>query len=220
MTFGQRNPYFLEILANPRFKFSHPKHLMQPFIDRGEVGVSPLDVGLVGLGPFRLERYDRGSLRPRAAFRSLLGERRGRRLPYLDGIEYVIMTDPLAMDVAFRSGASTAVHAGRATISAWSASLPTREDLGDSVFYARTEGRNLRLAFDMMRPGPWQDVRVRRAISLWIDRGLPAIPLALGGFGWTSPDLGPPDPPSPVTSRAGRSSTCAPSPRSGSRRSR
>ena len=48
----------------------------------------------------------------------------------------------------------------------------------------------------MLKEGPWQDSLVRKAIALWIDKAA-AIPSALGGFGWTSPDLGPPDIPVP-----------------------
>jgi peptide/nickel transport system substrate-binding protein len=58
------------------------------------------------------------------------------------------------------------------------------------------EGGNFRLAFNVLRPGPWQDPMVRRAIALWIDKPA-AIPSALGGSGWTSPDLGPPNIPVP-----------------------
>ncbi|HLE81431.1 MAG TPA: ABC transporter substrate-binding protein, partial [Dehalococcoidia bacterium] len=66
-------------------------------------------------------------------------------------------------------------------------------DLGDKVFFAQIEGGNFRLAFNVLKPGPWQDPRVRRAIALWIDKP-PSIPAVLGGFGWTSPGLGPPNP--------------------------
>ena len=58
------------------------------------------------------------------------------------------------------------------------------------------EGINFRLAFNVLKAGPWQDPNVRRAIALWIDKQA-SIPLALGGFGWTSPDLGPPNIPIP-----------------------
>jgi ABC-type transport system substrate-binding protein len=105
ITFGQRNPYFLEILANPRFKIAHPRHLMQPRIDRGEVDVTPLDIGLVGVGPFVLERYEKGSLvRVRRFERYWERDAAGNSLPYLDRIDYVIMPDPFTMDVAFRTG--------------------------------------------------------------------------------------------------------------------
>ena len=52
---GGRNKFFLDVLANPRLKFAHPKHLMEPRLQAGDMSVSPLDIGLVGLGPFRFE---------------------------------------------------------------------------------------------------------------------------------------------------------------------
>ena len=105
ITFRHRNPHFLDVLANPRFKIAHPRHLMQPRIQRGEVGVSPVDVGLVGLGPFNLESHQRGSvIRVRRFSQYWEKAAEGDELPYLDGIDYVIMPDPFAMDVAFRSG--------------------------------------------------------------------------------------------------------------------
>ena len=55
------------------------------------------------------------------------------------------------------------------------------------------QGGLFRLAFNVLRPGPWQDQRVRTAISLWIDKGA-AIPSALGGFGYLSPILSPSNP--------------------------
>ena len=62
VTFGHRNPHFLEVLANPRFKIAHPRHLMQPQIEQGDMSVNPSDIDLVGLGPFTLDSYARGSV--------------------------------------------------------------------------------------------------------------------------------------------------------------
>jgi peptide/nickel transport system substrate-binding protein len=197
ITFGQRNEFFPEILANPRFKFAHPRHLMQPRIDRGEVSVSPLDVGLVGLGPFQLDRYEPGS---RVRVRRFEGywekDNAGRRLPYLAAIDFVVMTDPFAMDIAFRAGRLDGGARGQGHNLSAERKAGYDRDLGDTVFYARTEGGNFRLAFNLLRPGPWQDARVRRAMALWIDKPA-AIPAALGGSGWTSPNLGPADLPVP-----------------------
>ena len=197
ITFRHRNPHFLDVLANPRFKIAHPRHLMQPRIQRGEVGVSPVDVGLVGLGPFNLESHQRGSvIRVRRFSQYWEKAAEGDELPYLDGIDYVIMPDPFAMDVAFRSGRLDGGGRGQGHYLTAERKQGYVRDLGQNVFFAEMEGGNFRLAFNLHKEGPWQDPRVRRAMALWIDKRA-AIPSALGGFGYTSPDLVPPNIPIP-----------------------
>ena len=191
LTFKQRNQYFVEILANPRFKIAHPKHLMEPLIEEGNVSVSPLDIGLVGVGPFSLQKYQKGSLiRLKKNERYFEVDGQARHLPYLDGIDYVIMPDPFAMDVAFRTGRLDGGARGQGHYLSAERIEGYRNDLGDDVVFAEMDGGNFRLAFNMLKNGPWQDPRVRRAIALWIDKPA-AIPSALGGYGWTTPDLGP-----------------------------
>jgi len=196
ITFRRRNPYFLDILANPRFKIAHPRHLMQPRIEKGEVSISPLDVGLVGLGPFRLESYERGSVIRVRRFDRYWEKDGTTQLPYLDGIDYVIMPDPFAMDAAFRTGRLDGGARGQAHYLSAERIKGYVRDLGEEVFFAEIEGGNFRLAFNVLREGPWQDPMVRRAMALWIDKRA-AIPSALNGFGWTTPDLGPPNIPIP-----------------------
>ncbi len=197
ITFSQRNPHFLEILANPRFRIAHPKHLMQPEIEKGNIGVTPLDVGLVGVGPFELSDYRRGSI-IRVEKNGDYFERddKARQLPYLDGIDYVIMPDAFSMDIAFRTGRIDGGARGQGHYLSAERITGYTNDLGDDVYFAKMEGGNFRLAFNVLKSGPWQDPRVRRAIALWIDKRA-AIPSALGGFGWTTPQLGPPDIPVP-----------------------
>ena len=193
ITFEHRNAHFLQILANPRFKIAHPRHLMEPRIEAGDVNVSPLDVGLIGLGPFRLSRYRRGSLvRVERFDRYFERDTRGVRLPYLDGIDYVTMPDPFAMDAAFRSGRLDGTARGLSHFLSQERVAAYQRQLGDTVYFARADGGNFRLAFNVLREGPWQDLRVRRAIALWIDKPA-AIPAALGGYGWTTPSIGPGD---------------------------
>jgi len=192
ITFRERNPHLLEILANPRFTIAHPRHLMEPLIRAGDVSVTPLDVGLVGIGPFALDDYRRGSLIRVVRNENYFERVRGGTLPYLDGIDYVIMADPFAMDIAFRSGRLDGGARGQAHYLSLERRQVYDADLEDKVIFAEMEGGNFRLAFNMYKDGPWQDPRVRRAISLWIDRRA-AIPAALGGSGWTTPDLGPPN---------------------------
>ncbi len=197
ITFRQRNPHFLAVLADPRFKIAHPRHLMQRRIEQGEVSISPLDVGLVGLGPFKLERYERGSVvRVRRFGHYWEKAVDGDALPYMDGIDYVVMPDPFAMDVAFRTGRLDGGARGQEHYLTSERKAGYVRDLGEDVFFAEMDGGNFRLAFNVLKPGPWQDPRVRRAMSLWIDKQA-AIPSALGGFGYTSPDLVPPNIPIP-----------------------
>ncbi len=193
ITFIDRNPHFLEILANPRFKIAHPRHLMKPKLDSGDISVSPLDIGLVGLGPFVIDKYESNSLIS-VKRNDLYWEKskQGNQLPYLDGINYVITKDPFAMDIAFRSGRIDGGARGQSHYLSSNRKEKYVEDLPNEVFFAEIEGGNFRLAFNMMKEGPWQDPKVRRAISLWINRR-DAIPIVLNGFGWTSPDLGPPN---------------------------
>lgn len=195
--FKDRNPHFLDILANPRFKIAHPKHLMEPQIERGNVSVSPMEVGLIGVGPFKLGRYRPGSL-IRLIRNDSHWERDAERLPlpYLDGVDFVIMRDSYAMDIAFRSGRLDATARGQGHYLTTERLDAYRVDMGEEVQFARIEGGTFRLAFNVLRAGPWQDPDVRRAIALWIDKRS-AIPVALGGFGWTAPDLGPADIPVP-----------------------
>ena len=191
LTFKRRNPYFVEILANPRFKIAHPKHLMLPLIEDGNISVSPLDVGLVGIGPFALSRYRKGSLiRVVRNDRYFEVDGQARALPYLDGIDYVIMPDPFAMDIAFRTGRLDGGARGQGHYLSAERIEGYLRDLGDKVYFAETDGGNFRLAFNVLREGPWQDPRVRRAIALWIDKPA-AISSALGGYGWTTPEIGP-----------------------------
>ena len=192
ITFRHRNPYFLEVLSNPRFKIAHPRHLMERRIEQGEVSINPIDVGLVGLGPFRLEGYERGSVIRVRRFDQYWEKTPGGNLPYLDGIDYVIMPDPFAMDLAFRTGRLDGGARGQQHYLTSERKQGYVRDLGQDVFFAEMDGGNFRLAFNLLKPGPWQDPQVRRAMALWIDKRA-AIPSALGGFGWTSPDTGPPN---------------------------
>jgi peptide/nickel transport system substrate-binding protein len=170
---------------------------MQARIGAGEVSISPLDVGLVGLGPFELESYEPGSvLRLRRSAWYWEEATGGDTLPYLEAIHYVIMPDPFAMDVAFRTGRLDGGARGQGHYLTLERKEGYLRDLREKVYFAEMEGGNFRLAFNVLKPGPWQDSRVRRAMALWIDKRA-AIPLALGGLGWTSPDLGPANIPIP-----------------------
>ena len=190
VTLGQRSRLYPAVLTNPRLKIAHPRHLMEPRIRRGEVRVAPLDVGAVGTGPFKLVKYERGTRIQVRRFDGYWEKDAGaNRLPYLEGIDFIIMPDPSAMDAAFRVGRLDGGARGEGHYLSVERKLGYDRDLGDRVFYAEMRGGMMRLGFNVLRQGPWQDLRVRRAVSLWLDKEA-AIPSALGGFGY----MGPPGP--------------------------
>jgi peptide/nickel transport system substrate-binding protein len=187
VTLAQPTVRFPEMLLDPRMKIAHPAHLMAPRIAAGEVGVTPLDVGLVGLGPFRVVRHQPGTQVQVRRFEGYFErDARGGRLPYLDGIDFVITPDPVAMDLAIRTGRLDGGARGEGHYLSAERQEVYERAMGDEVTLAAIGGGTFRLAFNLLREGPWQDVRVRRAISLWLD-GEAAVVGALGGQGYTSP---------------------------------
>ena len=171
ITLPRPTPLYPESLSNPRYSFQHPKHLMQPRIAAGEVGVAPIDVGLVGHGPFTFLSYDKGiRIQVRRFADYWEQDDKGRELPFLDGIDFAIIKDTAAMDAAFRTrkvdGGS---HTGGGYLDRERRSLITKS-LGDDVWFAELYNNAGGFAFNILKEGPWQDVRVRQAMSLWIDR--------------------------------------------------
>ncbi len=188
------NRFFPDILADPRIKIDHPRHLMESRIKNGELDLSPLDVGLVGLGPFKFDSYEPGSIVRVRRFEGYFEkDSKSESLPYLDGIDYIVTEDALAMDLAFRTGRLDGTARGFGHYLTESRKQGYVKDLGDGVFFAQIEGGTFRLAFNVLKSGPWQDPRVRRAIALWIDKKA-SIPTVLDGFGWTSPEVSPNNP--------------------------
>jgi ABC-type transport system substrate-binding protein len=197
ITLGKRDPYYLEILAQPHYSIGHPRHLLQPRIEAGDVGVSPQDIGLVGTGPFKFLKYEKGT-RVQVRRSDIYFERdaQGRRMPYLDGIDFAITADPGAMDAAFRVGRLDGGSRGTAHNLTKERVVGYERDLGDKVWFLRVGYYLSQVGFNVLKPGPWQDVRVRRAMQLWIDKEA-AIPATLGGYGDVFTLL---DPTSPYTS--------------------
>jgi peptide/nickel transport system substrate-binding protein len=118
---------------------------------------------LIGCGPFVLERYEPGL---KAIFaRNPTYYRRG--LPYLDRVEWLFIKDPATQLALFRAGqVDLPFHDGRiprADVSAFKKSQPGFP----VVFWDSLAVRSLAMRTD--RP-PFSDVRVRRALSLAVNR--------------------------------------------------
>ena len=193
-------PLFPDVLAGPRDEVAHPKHLMQQEIDKGNATVSPEEVGWVATGPFEMERYRKGSvIRVRRFEKYWEKDDKGRQLPYLDGIDFAIIGDAHTMVAAFRAGRIDATTRGGGFGLLPQQQRAITKDLGDMALYGRVSGPTRTLTFNIQREGPWQDVRVRKAVSYWIDRA-GAVEAVTGGNSevngvfspgspWQHPDL-------------------------------
>jgi ABC-type transport system substrate-binding protein len=167
---------------------------MQPRIDQGDVTVTPADIGWVSTGPFKVSQFDKGS---RIQFKrnEIYWEKdnQGNQLPYLDGINMPYVRDANAMDNAFIGGQ---IDAGirNSNFALSKSRLDTyRKNLGTEKFYLAQIGFNpYGLHFNVLKPGPFQDVRVRKAVAMWIDpAGMTEV---LGGFAQPETFLRPTNP--------------------------
>lgn len=157
--------------ANKASAIWHPRHLMEPRIQQGNVNLTPSDVGFVGIGPYKMEKYDKASVVQLRRWEKYWGkDAKGRQLPFLDGIDFVITPDPGAMDAAFRTGR---LDVGARSVGLWLNGAryeALKKAMGDKAWFTNIEGAKHHLSLNSARPGPLQDARVRRAIQLWINR--------------------------------------------------
>lgn len=188
----KRTPQLLEIISDPRFKIAHPSRSFRDKIQGGSTNIGPADVGFIGIGPFEFREFTPGSIIKLRKSNNYFESTVYGQLPYLDGIDFIIMPDPFAMDVAFRTGRLDGGARGQKHYLSLGRMTGYVKDLGSTVKFMKVDGGNFRLAFNVLNPGPWNEPSVRRAISLWIDKES-AIPGALGGFGYTTPNLFAPD---------------------------
>jgi peptide/nickel transport system substrate-binding protein len=173
MRINLNNPdaFYLDGLAMHRVPIFHPQHLFDPAIQAGNMDVTPLELGNIAAGPFKFVSYEPGI--------GVVTERNdeywekdgvGNQLPFLDGVEYFILPDASAYHAAFRTGRLDRGAMGRGYYVAPSMVPQYRESLGDDVYFLeRAGGASSGLGFNTLK-APFSDIRLREAISLWIDR--------------------------------------------------
>ena len=196
---GGPDPLFLDKVGLFRIYIQHGKHLAEPHIRAGNVDVSPVDMGYIGTGPFKFNDYEKGVAIEVRRFEDYYEtDEQGRQLPYLDGVDFLIIKEGSAFHAAFRTGRldtgikARGYHLPPEMIPAY------RGSLGDGFWLGeRTGGDSPNMGFNTTVP-PFNDIRVRRAISLWVDRQSAKDAFG-GGFGklagmmgdsyWWNPDL-------------------------------
>ncbi len=131
----------------------------------------------IGSGQWVLQSHDNGAniklkkfdkFRPFAGTKSIAGQ------PYLDGIQYKLITDDVAALAAFKSGDIDAYGFTNKT-----ESDDTKKQLGDKIVVGSDLGRDY-LTLMLKYEPPFTDQRVRQAINLLLDRDEAILLLAEG----------------------------------------
>lgn len=203
MNLGRREPFLVDRMSAPVYMIQHPRHLMQERLQNGETKIAPIDVKWIGAGPFKMVSYTKGNGSEVARFDQYWEkDDAGRQLPYLDGMKYAILPNPSSFDAAFRVGRLDGGSPANSHVVTKERQKAYIDDMGDKVWFLKIKNPGAvsgALGFNLLRDGPWRDVRVRQAIQLWIDRQ-GAIEAVTGGFGviggifnadspFTAPDL-------------------------------
>jgi ABC-type transport system substrate-binding protein len=116
----------------------------------------------------------------------------GRPLPYLDGIDFPIISSPDAMDNAFVNGQLDGGARGREHLLTQARVDQIKNALGDKVQFIKIGFVSADLIINTLKPGPFQDVRVRQAVGLWLDRA--AYGLVIGGLTYPQTLMNPKNP--------------------------
>jgi peptide/nickel transport system substrate-binding protein len=152
VTLKRPNPSLLANLAGGHMSI-YPKHVVEAQGDMKKV--------VVGTGPFKLKKYTRGvsvELERNADYFV-----KGR--PYLDAITIYIMPDPNSAYGALRTGRLLMLRFLELGLG-----KRAEQELAGQIVIQRTAGIGF-YTFNMnTRRRPWDDIRVRQAVSLAIDR--------------------------------------------------
>ena len=179
--------WLVNVLANPHGTWIIAPEVVQHFGDLKK------PESVIGTGPFLLERYEPNvkTVFKRHPDYFLKGQ------PYVDGVEWLVLDDPSTGLAMYRTGQIDCGPGG----GAWSVRQQDLDSLKKSHphlvyqdFLSNVTGSVVYLRTDMP---PFNDVRVRRAISMAIDRqgiiegvymrGEPTPAIARGATEWSLP---------------------------------
>ncbi|WP_019601810.1 peptide ABC transporter substrate-binding protein [Teredinibacter turnerae] len=180
----QRTPYFLETLAHPVFA-PVPRHLVDQCENAAAQQCQPWTRPgtMVGNGPFKLNAWElnqRVALEKNAHYWD-------REHVLLEGIEFIPIENQLAEERAFRTGQVHLTYTSQMAIEKIAEYRKKRPD----VLYQSQNYASYYYIFNTRIP-PFDQVKVRRALALAIDRELLVSKVTKGGE-IPARDLLPPD---------------------------
>lgn len=192
-------PHLLDPMMDNGGYMSHPKHLAEPILKAGNPLVGFPDFNFVSVGPHKFASYAKGSglkvVRNPIYFEK---DAKGQTLPYLDGINFHIVTDPTVAVSALRAGKLDGTSRGGGHQLSPDMIAGIKKSLGDKVWYSRGPSLLKGPMMQAMVP-PFNDINLRRAVSLYADRqegiktvwgGLAEVSgLGWPGSPWANPDV-------------------------------
>ena len=159
-----------DIMAMENLELEHPKHLFESELQAGNFNISPIDIGFVGTGPFKVKNYEVDTLWEMVRHDQYWEkDAQGRQLPFLEGFNHIIMSQQSSQIAAFRTGRIDRTGIGSTNYMTQEQIKLLTDDMGDEVWFGRWPPFG-KLAGINARIAPYDDVRVRKAVSLWMDR--------------------------------------------------
>jgi peptide/nickel transport system substrate-binding protein len=165
----------LAYLASPWYSAIVPKEVVQQYGDLQRV--------MVGTGPFMLEQYTPGEV----IVLKVNPNYYEKGLPYLDRIEFRIIPSEMTRLVALGAGIIHYTYSSDPWIEKQVSGIK-----GITILYPAYPSATIGVWFNQTKP-PFNDVRVRRAVSVGIDRHA-LLDIVMGGRGAISTKIPPSSP--------------------------
>ncbi|MBI2906618.1 MAG: ABC transporter substrate-binding protein [Chloroflexi bacterium] len=150
------SPSFMAGIATPSAVMLPPQYLKDH---------KTMEFTVLGTGPFKLQRYNRGASLEYVKNRDYFV--RGR--PYLDRLSFYMIPDEMARFAAFRTGQIRTMFIASMTMTVTHGEVLKRE-MSDKVSVARLPGMTIFFLFLSVNRPPFNDVRVRQAVDMALDR--------------------------------------------------
>ena len=170
ITLKEPRPWYLLLLGRGTLQIAHPPHLMNPEIAGGNPKVAPQHVNWVSVGPYKYKNYQRGSVFELVKHDQYWEkDEQGRQLPFLDGITYPIIVEGSTGVAAFRAGRVDVTGRQSTHHLTPEQKFILERAMGDKAKFIDTMYLGWDIFFNNLNE-PMTDVRVRKAMSLWIDK--------------------------------------------------